>query len=790
MLLKRPFRSLADTCENTYEIENSFMVTRNNTAYLAWTPSSAGNRRVYTISFWIKIPSLYFDVVRSPTIFGAIDGSGGIEGPGIGAGNSNALVGRMSFFGITGSGSQSFTNYLLTNGTWQHLVFKVDTTQTDAEDRAQGFVNGIRAEFNAGTIPQNRETLINSANEHNIGFTAVDSVDFELMYSDFYFIDGEALDPTEFGFFDNRGVWIPKAYGGSYGSNGFYLKFDDPNNLGADSSGNNNNWTGVNVTSNNQISDNPYRQYMVLNTQQARDNLDYRVREGSLEFYSVQRTNSSKVLSNVAILRGKWYCEIEVGAVTSSGVGIISSETNGQKIGGIGANDLGYAIKEDGNKFHNGVSESYGAAWQAGDIIQIALDMDNKKVWFGINGTWQDSSDPENGTNPAYDNLPHESYFFGIDRGADADGVVRFTANFGQRDYTYTAPNGFEGEINNFNLQSQYQLNINNPSNYFDIVTYTGNGSTQDITGLNFQPDIVWIKSTSTTTGWRLVDSVRGVGNAIVTNDGSLELSEADGVTAFLSDGFSLGNDSNYNANGEEYVAYCYRRAPEAGLDIITYTGNGTSQAIAHNLGKAPDFMLAKDLDAANPVRVFHKDIPDAADRYLNLSTTQAVGDISPLNLWDNTLPDENNVYVAGNTTNQNGNNYVIFVWTGVEGFSKFDAYEGNRDQRTTNVVPTNVVYLDFEPLHFMLKRLDGSGGSYGGFDSERSPLNPQDKVILFNEASAETTEAILNTLMFSNNNCTVYGTGGLNIDGSNYMYASWARNNFIDTCNITAGGK
>jgi hypothetical protein len=297
--------------------------------------------------------------------------------------------------------------------------------------------------------------------------------------------------------------------------------------------------------------------------------------------------------------------------------------------------------------------------------------------------------------------------------------------NFGQRPFAYTAPSGFKA-LCTTNLP---EPTIADGSTVMDVALYTGNGSTQTISGLNFssagQTGLVWIKSRSSGTWHNLTDAVRGVNKSLFSNSTIAETAVTDIVTALSSTGFTLGADANAdgtNISGASYAAWCWasptststntegsitsqvRANASAGFSVVTYTGAGsTSSTIGHGLGVAPSFIIAKARTTASQVnswRCYHRSL--GATQYLTLNATDAAGTFTD---WANTSPTSTLFYVGGtNTTfpvNESGINYVAYCFAPVAGYSSFGSYTGNGS------TDGPFVYTGFRPRWILYKRTD-----------------------------------------------------------------------------------
>ena len=261
---------------------------------------------------------------------------------------------------------------------------------------------------------------------------------------------------------------------------------------------------------------------------------------------------------------------------------------------------------------------------------------------------------------------------------------------------------------------------IDDPSAYFKVQLYTGNGSanhaiTFDDTDTDMQPDFVWIKNRDATDSHCLFDSVRGATKVIHSDTNAAEVTDTDTLDSFTSDGFQVDADVKVNTDGEDYVAWCWKESATAGFDIVAYTGNGTSgRTVAHSLSATPDFFtVRRTLSDGDSWRIYHKNNTAAPETdYLVLDTNAATADNAAM--WNDTAPDSSN-FTLGNagSTNENTKTFIAYVFKGIQGFSKFGGYTGNANADGA------FVYLGFKPAFFMLKR-NGGGYNYYMSDNKR----------------------------------------------------------------------
>jgi len=310
---------------------------------------------------------------------------------------------------------------------------------------------------------------------------------------------------------------------------------------------------------------------------------------------------------------------------------------------------------------------------------------------------------------------------------------------------------------------------INRGDDYFAVVTYTGNGTSQTISGLRFQPDFVWIKGRSGATDHALYDAQRGVQSRLESNTTDAQVTSDNGVTAFNSDGFSIGSLAQVNTNGATYVAWCWKEGATQGFDIVTYTGNGVQSAtISHGLGVAPAMYICKLRSAAGGSwQVYHRSIGATGTVYLDLTLATQTG----IAFWNNTAPTSSVFSIGANaSSNVNGATHVAYLFAEVAGFSRFGSYTGNGSADGT------FVFTGFRPRFIMLKS-SSAVGSWCIYDTSTGPINPNGDILLANSSGATNTgnpiDILSNGFKLRNTNASQ------NANGVTYIFMAFAEHPF-----------
>jgi len=759
-------------------INGSLRFNDDDSAYLSRTPASAGNRKTFTFSAWVKranIPSGESYLFSTGT---DANNFGGLE-----------FIGGEIVFQNYNSGTQVIartgSNVFRDSSAWYHIVWNVDTTQTTAADRTKLYVNGTQVTSFDGSdsdLSLNYDTQFNNTNQHTIGCREKGSRDsFHDGYlAEVHFADGTAYTADAFGELKS-GIWVPKAPSVTYGTNGFYLDFADGAAIGDDESGNGNDFTVNNLVASDVVLDSPTDNFATLNPLVPHPG-SVTFSDGNLRTVTDAAARAGGI-STIGVTSGKYYAEFtsNSGGERTVGVGYdfnhLVSFTAGQD-----TSTSGYGYKDDGNKYVNGTASSYGASYTNGDVIGVALDLDTPKVTFYKNGASQgDIAITDTGT-----------FWFAV--GEQSNGTTcDWSCNFGQQDFDYTPPSGFDA-LSTANLPDPAidPAQDESPEDYFGVALYEGNESTNVIT-VGFQPDLVWTKRRNNTGNHRLVDSVRGVGKGLASHTTDAELSEPNGVTSFDTDGFTLGSDDDYNKSAAAtpiYVGWAWKAggsgvsntsgsinstvsaSTEAGFSVVKYVGTQTAgDTVGHGLTQKPEMIIVKNLGYARNWVVYHKyAASDAETDHLHLNLADALVDSSAD--WDDTAP-TSAVFSLGNGPDTNDNSgggvaHIAYCFHSVDGFSRMGKYVGNGSSDGT------FVYTGFRPSFVMVKRSD-SADEWSMWDDARTPYNVMNGELIANSNVAEST--LRNFDFVSNGFKLREGTyhGTTNTSGGTYIYMAFA---------------
>ena len=327
---------------------------------------------------------------------------------------------------------------------------------------------------------------------------------------------------------------------------------------------------------------------------------------------------------------------------------------------------------------------------------------------------------------------------------------------------------------------------INDPSAYFKVQLYTGTGSSHAVafndTDTDMQPDLVWIKQRNAVMDHRLFDSVRGVQKYLKPNGDTHQGTDSNSLTAFGSNGFTVGSWDNVNDSSDTYVAWCWKESATAGFDMLTFEGNTTARTISHSLSAVPELMIIKGYDQSSTFwALYHganTSAPETDQLYLN--STNATSDNATF--WNDTAPTSSvfSVGISGHS-NPNGDSTMAYLWTSKQGFSKFGSYTGN------GAADGPFIYTGFRPAFVMVKRTN-STGSWGMRDNKREAYNNGQDFLLANTTAAEQTSA---TIDFLSNGFKLRHSGSEeNTSGSTMIYMAFAEAPFVNSNGVPCNAR
>ena len=785
-----------------YQIGRSLRFRNSASAYLSRTPSVASGFNQWTLSVWLKRCDVNGSVGAQYIIGGNTTSSGFRNEQKIEITSSGQL-----FVGAFNNGGGYYfyrfsSNLLRDPSAWYHIVVQFDPDNATSANKIIAYINGIQVTWGSsadsgvsGSITSSAYRSINNTyrNDINGGYQSGGG---PVYFSDNYLaemimVSGSLISPSSFGVYDSNGIWQPIKYTGTYGTNGFYLPFSNTTStttLVADASGNGNNWTANNIsltagTTYDSMIDSPTNSnvggnFCVWNPVFTENSIpNATMSNGNLKA-TAPTTSSVYAFGTIGVSTGKWYWENKIDGLPSVGTLYLGLAQTSPYV-----STYIRAYRHDTGEYYNGTAwAAYGATYTTGDVIGIALDLDNQTLTFYKNGVSQGQKTSIGLTGITVFPEAYLNY-----------STASVSTTFGQQPFTYTPPSGYNA-LNTANLP---QPLISNGANYMAATLYTGNGGTQSINngtnttiGTAFQPDFIWMKSRNNTYSNLLFDSVRGGTKRLISNLTDAEATVSGGVNSFNSNGMTIQNDAslaNLNASGTTYVGWQWKAGgtgvtntsgtitstvsanTTAGFSVVTYSGNSATATVGHGLGVAPSMYIVKSRTyASGGWSVYHTSI--GATGAVQLQSTS--GTITSANWWNNTAPTSSVFSLAGVSAevNTTGNTYVAYCFAPVSGYSAFGKYTGNGS------ADGPFVYTGFRPRWVMFK-VSSAVENWYIIDSSRNLYN-----VAGNQLKPNTTDAedVFSIVDFTSNGFKIRNTfASYNSSGATYIYAAFAENPF-----------
>ena len=802
---------------------NQSLRFRNSQRLVSSNTQPSGN---FTFSCWFKPAAFTTNTGRDALLTFAPNQSYQIGDP------NTAAPGRGTIMVVSNLISGSIGPLSDGDLTDCHAWYNIVIINESSESRC--YINGVKQSVTAVTPSGSSNMTIGSNSDSTMD-------DPFLGYlAEVNLLDGTVIGHTttdgkdiidEFGRMNEDGVWVPKKVtdltAAQYGAKGFRLTFDpsqsnatdpigeDSAPIGASGHTSRNDFTESGFEADDDdINDTPTNNHGTLNSLSTTTG-EYQA--ANFEFETDSHGAWKGGRGTFPMDSGKWYWEVTCGQDDVI-VGISSNtRTSPGFIGSAG--EIGY--QDNGNKFNSsGTGSAYGDTFASGDVIGVAFDADSGKIWFSKNGTFQASGDPAAGTNAAFTSLANELYVPAI---FNASAGTNSSFNFGQAAFSNTPPSGYKALATN----NMKKPKIKNGKDYFEALIYTGDGdpSGQTIPGLNFKPDLVWLKPRSVIDNHRIVDSVLEVGGGTLFSNSSDGKSGQDVFSSLdapsggsSNGGFTLsGNDSGWNGNTSTYVAWCWKAggAPttdntedpgnaqtagsvkkdganasfaqgtiavkkmsvntKAGFSIVEFTGTNTPGTIPHGLGVKPEWAIIKRTDTGGVWSVYHKSMGNQNKMDLENSGQMSAFGTSNV-FWDSEDPDENlfNLGTGTGGANVSGANYIAYIWAPVEGYSKFGEYTANGDSEGNGPM----VPLGFKPAWVMVKVKSGANGSWSIYDNARSTANPNTNTLVADSTASQVTSG--NNMDFYSNGFKCRDNGSINNGSGNvYLYMAFGEHPF-----------
>ena len=763
-----------------FNISNSLRLRASASAYFSRTPA-AGNRKTWTLSLWVKRSAM-----ANGQLFTAyVDGTNYTYA----AFESDALRWSDTDGGVN-------TTLLITTqlfrdpSAWYHLLFVNDTSTASgqtADNRRRLYVNGVQVtSFSSRTNPAaDYEGHWNKAVLHKLGVGIA-------TYFDGYFAKNESVEgfktgtttanATDFGETNSDGVWVPKAYTGTYGTNGFHLDFKDASSvaaLGLDSSGNANNWTPVNVSvtlgpAYDSMVDTPTNNFATLNPlMPIHQNIAASILgSANLTMASGSGVNAYGSYGSTIALSGKKAWEVYPLVLNASiGVGIAPSRS-GTAASVPTPNVFLLGTTPNSSIYKDGVSVQSGlASIVAGDVVTCEFDADAFSIVFKKNGV-------AIGTPVT---TPADEYVVFISAGTSAAGAgssigfgfgqaplnafAVYQAAFGG--YSVYAPSAGFKALCTANLPA---VTIAKPSDNFQVLLNTGAAIKGAMNALFSGSVFQWIKDRANSNNHQLADNSRGLSAILQSNTTAAETTYVTPAGNSVGWGWKTGGASVANNAGS--IASQVSANITAGFSVVTYTGNGVAGAtVGHGLGVAPKMMIVKNRATAGvDWPVYHASLANTGCVYLNTTAVFAVD----ATRWNNTSPNPTVFTVGtGQGVNQNTVGMLAYCFAEIPGFSKFEKYIGN------GAVDGPFVHCGFRPRFVMIKRASVAIADWIMFDSARPGYNVIGGNVYPSAAFGEDTQARID---FTANGFKIRADGtsaAVNVSGSDYVYAAFAEHPF-----------
>ena len=452
------------------------------------------------------------------------------------------------------------------------------------------------------------------------------------------------------------------------------------------------------------------------------------IKEGNLAFTDQSSAGWDTCKASIFMpASGKWYMEMTIGTWNGSGAPfLIGVADNSLGTVGVelGQNQNSWCFLPTGQKRHNSSTTSHGSAWSSGKVIGVAVDLSgglgSGKMWVSIDGTWQASGNPGTGANAAFTDIGDtgEVTFAVANAGGNTSGD--YYVNFGQRPFRDAAPAGFKCLCAS-NIGSTDQTIVKGKE-HFDVVTYTGNGGSQSVTGLEFQPALVWVKNRSSATNYHAIhDAARGPAKELWANLSNAQTDYSGGsysLRSFDSNGFTVVDDASgaYGVNGPSggtysgtgsFAAWAWAASsvtpstegsitPSAqyvnsttNFSISHYTGTAANATIGHGLSVAPAFILVKFSGASSAWSVYHKEIGNTQRLRLETTGHEETG------YWQSTNPSSTVYSVTGDINDST--TIVSYCFAETEGYCKAGKFIGTGGN--------NYVNIGFYPRWILIKR-------------------------------------------------------------------------------------
>ena len=745
---------------------------------LTGTPT---NTKKATISAWVKRATLGFNQVIAYS--GDPNGSTS-ETFRFNTNNTLTFAQASSVYNLTTT--QVFRDV----GAWYHIVAEIDTANGTSADRANLYVNGVKVtSFSTATYPSlnyvTNWTASSGSIAHTWGSNAIPaagpSSQLQAGYmAEMFVLDGEKAGPTAFGEFNDSGVWIPTAYSGAFGNNGYHMTGETASALGDDFSGNGLDFTTVALATTDQMLDTPTLNFSTFNPL----NVDvYTLSDGNLNTgtggdagavstFAIDVTDSDGFYFEVSSSTAATYPDIglqDADDLALAGATTISSYNTGR-----------YTYQGNSGNFNDeGSSASYGTTYTT-NTIGVLVQSGN--LYFSKDGTIQNSG---TAAKTGLTGMMYARVSYSAGSGTQAN----FTANFGQSAFAHDPGSTYKA----WNTANLATPSITDGSAYFQPVIYTTQITAQDITfsgNSDLAPDWLWFKRRDNASNHFLFDKIRGALQTISSDDDTAEVTSTGSMTAFGTDGFSLGDGGSNNdingTSGATFIAWGWKAngagssnedgattstvsaSATSGFSIVKWTGTGANTTLGHGLGVAPQMILVKNLADADSWVVYHEDV--GATKGLTLDTTATPYTASTF--FNNTAPTSSVFSIgAGGRSNGSSDAMIAYCFAEIPGYSSIGSYTGNGSASGP------FVSTGMKPAYVLIKRTNATE-NWLIMDSTRYPNNPANNPIFANTYNADANGG-RPTDFLSNGFKPRNTLAEMNASGSTYIYMAFAEHPF-----------
>ena len=770
--------------------------TSSSNGRLTRTVGTVDSNVHFTLNFWIKRNAIGgTNPVASARLLNLFTPRSGTSGStlhefGFAATGS---YGAGDAFVITNTNTGAYVlsthNLFRDTSAWYNIHIQADLDNGTAGEKLKIYVNGTEASYNV----DNRANFTAFGGMVAGAWTIGDYYNYgypiQSHLAQFCFIDGTTVAVSSFGETKN-GVWVPKDPSGlTFGSEGYLLNFEASGDLGNDSSGNNNDWTSVNLSAHDQVIDSPTFGSSSSGNFPLWSPLFKGLNAASLTEGNTRMdcsTGGKGAMTSWAIPTGtKYYIECLVEHVTNFNIvfGIANTlfdisdyDESDASMNGIlfRANS---ASSWDTCGLTNGSRGSFGSnvGQTAGRVLAMTVNrVDNEiKMYLdnSLKHTISISATEVYHVACTTDGGDNASVHMNINAGHDSTGAGDFSAGSatdenGFGNFQHAPPSGFLA-LCSANLTVATEVDPAqdvSPNQFFDTVIYTGDGGTNtSITSLNFQPDWLLIKNRDVTDGWLNQNSVSGVGVTHEWNDDGPYESETDCIKSFNSDGWTMSNDHKVNANTEKYVAYGWKKSADAGFDIVEYSGTGSTNAVSHSLGAAPDCIMMHLKSGSDWDSTMYFNSPNmGVGKGVFMTLANAAQATQYMTATSSST------FTPTSSANSDGRVYVAYLFRSIDGYSKFGEFEGNAD------ADGPMVYTGFRPKFVWFKAID-QAENWQIRDTARNPQNIGSALrIYWNTTSANASASTASPIDFLANGFKVRGSN-TEINSNTIIYGAVA---------------